>query len=278
MIDRTDVFALTVTQMNGFRETSLFATMSNILANVTNLNWVVAVQSNGDKVYTFYTNILDRLAEINNNKIYWVIHPNNFSVARSVAEVLNRHKPTEKHIWFIDDDIIIPHKTIEILQQCLHNEHITTGCVYDVKNVYGYNDWFEKPLSTKHYDQHLKEFGINSSAHQLWRNEIFLVRSDYISPTGRQVPLKYFTTEILDTLIDWPKGLRGFDLFLQQAFLRKGIQFYLIIGADMFHIGVEKKDLNWDGVSEHYKTHVDTKRIVSGQTVNRITIDEFKRM
>lgn len=251
------------------RKAELFATMVNILSNTTDIVWDVCFQYDSD---TFeQLPILQAIAQSNNSVINVHHHNPGWSVGQSKAEVI-KYLSLDSLIFNVDDDHIIPYKTLSMLQYALRKgfceDHVVTCAAVDVLDIHGYEDWSNKPRSVAYLPEFISRFGIKSVAHQKWDTvNAEIIRTDYIS-NGWIMPVKYFhlvhepsAAVVLDVMSTWKKGVRGYDCMIQEAVVGNGIGIYLLLGAYIEHVGM--KTFDWgssvENHSEPYKRQLASR-------------------
>jgi hypothetical protein len=110
--------------------------------------------------------------------------------------------------------------------------------------------------------EYAKRFGAYSLAHQNWmpRRNRYYLDLQYIGNCWA-VPFRALTEpSVLEVLCDWPRGSRGYDLYLQSVFRASGMKMYTNLTASVMHIGKHTKESSkesWGAEpSSYYKEHL----------------------
>jgi hypothetical protein len=237
----------------------LIATLSNVMTRVKGALFQVrwyegnSVETEDKRIYAQV--MLNMIAESTGNYLS-IDTIEDISVAQSKHVQLH---PSITHFINLDDDLIVSEQSLRILRG-LHKSEVVTIGVVDPINVRGFKDF-----DTIKYEG-IAEF---TAVHPLGKAKHHSFKYASVIHGYKWISQLYcMRREIYDYGLLWnpvlakfqQKGIRGYDIALENRMTELGITADLIVGCEALHIGLEHDYIGgpWTGAAAITKTVVET--------------------
>ena len=277
-INMLNVVGITVTH-KAERIPMLIGVMSCILANVHNFEWHVYFQYDGSS--GFLLRMMVDLAKINNNKVKFHDISESESVGQVKAEFVEYYrrelKQEKEYLFNIDDDMLYSADTLYYIGEAttFGREKFFIVTQFDVNAERGFVDYDN---DVRDIEFELKTFikvkGENVVAHHLWdygsANEpvsvsaLIPVRAMSSGWIVRMIDFE--NLGLIRSLKEWPKGKRGYDIFMCMEFIKNGTMPKFIVPTRGYHIGLGGNYYNdeWkehkEGIKEEWNKKYGVKK------------------
>jgi len=234
-----NVIALTATA-HPTRFKSLFATVSNVLANTRNLTYTVLFNYGKQRLNLKDFKILEDLAQVNNNNLNRMHYPESMSVSQMYMDYLeNCDLGNIEWWWNIDDDLIFPNESIRLIEDSIRSgvsDFYIYGC-FDINNNRKHPDWDDKERDYSQIKELEDKFDADVLPFHKWKvnsKTPILVKLPhcFVGLIAIKIKELFQCKELVDILKGYQKGVRGWDNELSEYF-----EPYWIFGATSYHIG-----------------------------------------
>ncbi len=261
MLDFTNYVFLTTTYSG--RVPLAIATLSSVMQNVQNAKFVVQWCDDRGPTFDYLQKMLGMIAygtgnvvELNDCLVNHLSKPMSVAHTKTSFE-FPRHAT---HFVNLDDDLLITQRSLELLLGLRDIPVVTIG-VMDAINARGFADYDEtRYQSMEHF---LANHPPGKAKHHYFANVDILPDQKWISQLyclNREVYLDVATWDDIYTRFA-EKGVRGYDICLENNLASRNIQINLIVGCEALHIGLEHAYIGgpWKSADSIATTVVETK-------------------
>lgn len=233
------------------------ATIAGVMSKVKGAEFVIMWCDEPDSS-RYLQHMLQMIATATGNELTFCQAGSDTSVAHTKRAFTPSTKMT--HFINLDDDLLVTERSLTFLKGLPSVPVVTIGVV-DADGSRGFEDYdnykypsyaafleFHSPGKAKHhsfaYSGALREYG--------WISQLYCMTRE-----------TYENLAVWDTIYDRfkQKGVRGYDIVLENNLQALGIKSTLIFGCEALHIGLEHAYLGgpWTGADDITKTVVTLK-------------------
>lgn len=236
------------------------ATISNVMTRVTGAHFAIQWLDAADPSYIEF--MLGMVAKQTGNEISVGFCGPEMSVCNSkrpenFSKLANQYDAT--HFINLDDDLMVTEQSLKILRG-LHNIPVVSIGVQDGSNARGFADYDE----TK-YDSYLDFCLVHppgKAKHHMFKHASVITGYKWISQLWCLDRVLYFDDFSIWDLVCTQfseKGIRGYDIVLENELASAGYDINLIVGCEALHIGLEHGYIGgpWTGAAPITKTVVN---------------------
>lgn len=235
-LDFSDIMIMTPS-IGKSRSVKLFATIMNVLSNVTGVHWIIDIEQSVEK--SIIDDILD-LANVTGNMVDFAVRePVQQSVGRRKVDMINfwvNHKNKRNWLLNVDDDFILPYETLSIVYQASRHLSIKyfSLCQFDIRNIRGYADWdkiVRRPSDLKLF---IEKNGIEKVNSHLWEAYDSLVLENTVGISSGCFMMNRHADiqSVIGILSEFEKGERLSDVAIAKI-IGEG---YILVGANVYHL------------------------------------------
>jgi hypothetical protein len=243
------------------RVTDLYASVFNVLMNVEQAHITIAFNTIFPSEETkMRRSLLEAMARHTTNTLLWIEYPESFSKAQMIENVFEYwEKNNVLRDWYlnIDDDFMIPYKTLNLLTQASMN-YITPIYIYgqfDIINYRQFADWDSTKINESDILQFVAKYGMRCLIHHLAEtipDHLITYKLPGASTGSYMINYGSITSIIKNKLKAWKKGVRGYDDYLCNAVLTNNFK----------DLDISKESVRWIYGSNSYHTdrtqeHID---------------------
>lgn len=254
----------------------LYAAAANILINTRKNTLCVLMNTKEESEHSkIRESSLFALAKATKNEIHWSSYPESMSKAAMIeSKIAQQFEWDYRPYWIlnVDDDYMIPFKTLELLSKASFTKRNCDMIMYgqfDIINYRDHPDWSDRHWRLSELLDFVHQYGRRLLVHHLLDDDDIPNEPMFFDLPGQSTGSHMFSTtsyknnvSLRAKMREWPKGQRGYDVVLCNEIGKV----CWLVGSNAYHTDRTRKILDgklW--VKDTFRDDMKMDGTVSGR-------------